>query len=236
MPTSHIAAEPGDFAKIVLMPGDPLRAKFVANSFLDDARCVNEVRNMLAYTGNYEGLPVSVMGGGMGMPSTSIYATELFQEFGVETIIRIGSCGSIHTDVNVGDLIAAMGASTDSNVNRLRFLGHDFAAIADYGLLSAWVRKAEESAIDVTVGNILSTDTFYHLTDEIYQVAANLQIVGVEMEAAALYRIAAEQAGRALCVLTVSDHIIKGEKMTAVELETSFSEMMKVTLDSLTLN
>ena len=160
MSTPHIAAEPGDFAKIVLMPGDPLRAKFVANSFLDDARCVNEVRNMLAYTGNYEGLHVSVMGGGMGMPSTSIYATELFQEFGVETIIRVGSCGSIHTDVNVGDLIAAMGASTDSNVNRLRFLDHDFAAIADYGLLSAWVRKAEESAIDVTVGNILSTDTF----------------------------------------------------------------------------
>ena len=114
----------------------------------------------------------------MGMPSTSIYATELFQEFGVETIIRVGSCGSIHTDVNVGDLIAAMGASTDSNVNRLRFLDHDFAAIADYGLLSAWVRKAEESAIDVTVGNILSTDTFYHLTDEIYQVAARVTDCG----------------------------------------------------------
>ena len=233
MATPHIAAEVGDFAETVLLPGDPLRARFVAETFLNDVRCVNEVRNMLAYTGNYKGQSVSVMGGGMGMPSASIYVTELFQEFKVKNVIRVGSCGSIHPEVNIGDLIAAMGASTDSNVNRLRFMGHDFSAIADYGLLRTWVDQAENHGSSVTVGNIFSTDTFYHLSDEIYEVAARLQIIAVEMEAAALYRIAAEQGGHALCVLTVSDQIMKGEKMSAVDRETSFVEMMQITLDSL---
>ena len=233
MPTPHIAADAGGFAETVLLPGDPLRAKFVAETFLDNVLCVNEIRNMFAYTGSYKGRPVSVMGSGMGMPSTSIYATELFQDYGVRNVIRVGSCGSIHPEVNVGDLIAAMGASTDSNVNRLRFMGHDFSAIADYGLLRAWVDEAEAQEAKVTVGNIFSTDTFYHLSDEIYEVAARLQIVAVEMEAAALYRIAAEQGGRALCVLTVSDQIMKGEKMSAADRETSFVEMMRITLDSL---
>ena len=233
MSTPHIAAEVGDFAETVLLPGDPLRARFVAETFLNDVRCVNEVRNMLAYTGNYKGQRVSVMAGGIGMPSTSIYVTELFQEFKVKNVIRVGSCGSIHPEVNIGDLIAAMGASTDSNVNRLRFMGHDFSAIADYGLLRGWVDQAEKHGSSVTVGNVFSTDTFYHLSDEIYDVAARLQIIAVEMEAAALYRIAAEQAGHALCVLTVSDQIMKGEKMSAVDRETSFVEMMQITLDSL---
>ena len=234
MPTPHIAAEAGDFAETVLLPGDPLRARFVAETFLNDVRCVNEVRNMLAYTGSYKDQRVSVMGGGMGIPSTSIYVTELFQEFEVKNVIRVGSCGSIHPDVNVGDLIVAMGASTDSNVNRLRFLGHDFSAIADYDLLRAWIDQADKAGSTVTVGNILSTDTFYHLSDEIYAAAARLKIIAVEMEAAALYRIAAEQGGRALCVLTVSDQIIKGEKMSPEDREKSFSEMMHITLDSLT--
>ena len=234
MTTPHISARAGDFAETVLLPGDPLRARFVAETFLDEVSCVNEVRNMLAYTGTYKGQSVSVMGGGMGIPSTSIYVTELYQEFKVRNVIRVGSCGSIHPDVNVGALIAAMGASTDSNVNRLRFMGHDFSAIADYELLRAWIDQASKSGSSVTVGNIFSTDTFYHLSEEIYEAAARLKIIAVEMEAAALYRIAAEQGGRALCVLTVSDQILKGEKMSPEEREKSFSQMMRITLDSLT--
>ena len=233
MPTPHIAAEVGDFAETVLLPGDPRRAKFVADTFLDDVSCINEVRNMLGYTGHYQGFPVSVMGTGMGIPSASIYVTELFEEYGVKQVIRVGSCGSIHPEVNVGDLVAAIGASTDSNVNRLRFLGHDFAAVADYGLLRNWVGEAEAQGVSVVVGNIFSTDTFYHLSNEIYEAAARLRIVAVEMEAAAIYRIAAEHGGRALCVLTVSDQIAKGESMSASDRESSFVEMMRITLDSL---
>lgn len=233
MATPHIAAEPGDFAETVLMPGDPLRAKFLAENYLTDVQCVNEVRNMLGFTGLYRGQKVSVMGGGMGIPSTSIYCTELFEAFGVERIIRVGSCGSIHPDVNLGDLVVAMGASTDSPVNRLRFMGHDFAAIADYGLLRRWVEVAEAKNIKPVVGNVFSTDTFYHLSNDIYDAASRLNISVVEMEAAGLYRIAAEQGKAALCVLTVSDHIIKGENLTAEERETTFGDMMEVTLDSL---
>lgn len=233
MATPHIAAEKGDFAETVLLPGDPLRAKFVAETYLDDARCINEVRNMLGFTGTYKGRPVSVMGGGMGIPSTSIYVTELFQDFDVKNVVRVGSCGSIHPDVNVGDLIAAIGASTDSRVNRLRFLNHDFSAVADFELLRNWVSTAEARGAAVSVNNIFSTDTFYHLSNEIYEVASRLQIVAVEMEASAIYRIAAEQGGHALCVLTVSDHILKGEKMSSENRERSLGEMMEITLDSL---
>jgi purine-nucleoside phosphorylase len=231
--TPHIAAEKGAFAETVLLPGDPLRAKFVAENYLQDVKCVNEVRNMLGFTGLYKGERISVMGGGMGIPSTSIYVTELYQFFDVQNIIRVGSCGSIHPDVNLGDLVVAMGASTDSSVNRLRFLGHDYAAIADYGLLRRWVEAAEAKGAEATVGNVFSTDTFYHLDNNIYEVAARLKIVVVEMEAAGLYRIAAEQGRQALCVLTVSDHIVKGEQLSAEERETSLGEMMEITLNSL---
>ncbi|MEL0065355.1 MAG: purine-nucleoside phosphorylase [Gammaproteobacteria bacterium] len=233
MSTPHIAAEKGAFAETVLLPGDPLRAKFVAENYLQDVQCVNEVRNMLGFTGLFKGERISVMGGGMGIPSASIYATELYQFFDVQNIIRVGSCGSIHPDVNLGDLVVAMGASTDSSVNRLRFLGHDFAAIADYGLLRRWVETAEARDAGVTVGNVFSTDTFYHLDNTIYDVAARLKIVVVEMEAAGLYRIAAEQGRQALCVLTVSDHITKNEQLSAEERETSLGEMMEITLNSL---
>lgn len=233
MSTPHIAAEKGAFAETVLLPGDPLRAKFVAENYLQDVQCVNEVRNMLGFTGLFKGERISVMGGGMGIPSASIYATELYQFYDVQNIIRVGSCGSIHPDVNLGDLVVAMGASTDSSVNRLRFLGHDFAAIADYGLLRRWVETAEARDAKVTVGNVFSTDTFYHLDNTIYDVAARLKIVVVEMEAAGLYRIAAEQGRQALCVLTVSDHIIKNEQLSAEERETSLGEMMEITLNSL---
>ncbi len=233
MTTPHIAADKGDFAETVLLPGDPLRAKIIAENYLTEVRCVNEVRNMLGFTGLYKGDPVSVMGGGMGIPSMSIYCTELYSVFDVQRIVRVGSCGSIHPDANLGDLIVAMGASTDSNVNRQRFLGHDYAAIADYGLLRRWVETAEAGGVSARVGNVFCTDTFYHLTNEIYEIAAGLGIVAVDMESAGLYRIAAEQGGSALCVLTVSDHLIKDETMTAEAREQSFGQMVEITLDAL---
>ncbi len=233
MATPHIGAEPGDIAETVLLPGDPLRAKFVAEHYLSNVVCVNEVRNMLGFTGTYKGERLSVMSSGMGMPSMSIYATELFQFFDVQRMIRIGSCGSIHPDVNLGDLVVAMGASTDANMNRLRFNGHDYAAIADYELLKNWVEAAAARDVNVTIANVFTSDTFYHLDDEIYDIASRLRIVAVEMEAAALYRIAAEQRRAALGVMTVSDHIIKDEHLSAAERETNFGEMMEITLASL---
>ena len=233
MATPHIGANPGDIAETVLLPGDPLRAKFVAENYLDDIRQVHEVRNMLGFTGTYQGKPLSVMSSGMGMPSMAIYATELMEHFGVKRVIRMGSCGSIHDDVNLGDVVVAMGASTDSNMNRLRFNGHDYAAIADYTLMKQWIAAAEEKHARHVVGNVFTSDTFYHLSDEIYRIAARLRIVAVEMEAAALYRIAAEFGCQALAVMTVSDHITKNERMTAEQRETSFGSMMEITLDSL---
>ena len=233
MATPHIGAEKGDIAETVLLPGDPLRAKFVAETYLENVQCVNQVRNMLGFTGDYRGKRVSVMSSGMGMPSVSIYATELFQFFDVDEIIRVGSCGSIHNDVNLGDLVVAMGASTDSNQNRMHFQGNDFAAIADYGLLRKWIDTAVGSDVNHTVGNVLTSDTFYHPAEDLYEAAAKLQIVAVEMETAGLYRVAAQQNGRALSVFTVSDHITKNLKLTAEERETSFTRMMEVTLDSI---
>ena len=233
MATPHIGAEPGEIAEIVLLPGDPLRAKFVAENYLSDVVCVNKVRNMLGFTGTYKGKRLSVMSSGMGMPSMSIYATELFQFFDVQKMIRMGSCGSIHPSVNLGNLVVAMGASTDSNMNRLRFNGHDYAAIADYEMLKNWVVAAEARNVNFTVANVFTSDTFYHLGDEIYDIATRLKIVAVEMEAAALYRIAADQGRAALSVMTVSDHIMKGEHLSAADRETNFGEMMEITLASL---
>jgi purine-nucleoside phosphorylase len=233
MATPHIAAEQGDVAETILVPGDPLRARFVADNYLEHAECFNEVRGMLGYTGTWQGERISVMGIGMGIPSASIYLTELCEHFGVQRIIRVGSCGSIHPDVNLGDIFVAMGASTDTNVNRLRFMGHDFAAIADYGLLSNWTRAADEKKASYRVGNVFTTDTFYHNSNEIYEVAAGLQIAAVEMETAGIYRVAAEQGCKALAVMTVSDHILREEHMSPKERETSFGDMMEITLASL---
>ena len=161
MPTPHIGAQPGDFADVVLMPGDPQRAEHIANAFLADARRVTDVRNVFGYTGLYRGRRVSVMAHGMGIPSCSIYATELIREYGAKTLIRAGSCGALAPDVKLGDVIIAMGASTDSKVNRIRFLDHDFAAVADYGLVASAVSAARERNIPVRVGNVFSSDFFY---------------------------------------------------------------------------
>ena len=233
--TPHINAEAGAFAKTVLFPGDPLRAKFIAETFLEDVKQVTDVRNMFGFTGTYKGKEVSVMGSGMGIPSCSIYATELITEYGVENIIRVGTCGAVSPDVKVLDVIIGMGASTDSAVNRTRFKGYDFAAIADYGLLRKAVESAEAKEISVKVGNIYSADLFYTPEPEMFDLMEKYNILGVDMEAAGLYGVAAEFGAKALTILTVSDHIRTGEKTSAEERQTSFKEMILVALNSLLL-
>jgi purine-nucleoside phosphorylase len=233
MATPHIEAQQGDFAKTVLMPGDPLRAKFIADNFLDDAKCVTRVRNVLGFTGTYKGKPVSVMASGMGIPSISIYATELYKEYGVENIIRIGSCGAVRDDIKVRDIVIGMAASTDSNVNRMRFNQCDFAAIADFGLLHNVVHTAKKLNLPVHVGNIFTADLFYTPQPEMFKTMENHGILAVEMEAAGLYGVAAELGKKALTVLTVSDHIKTGEQTSADERETTFKDMMELTLESL---
>jgi purine-nucleoside phosphorylase len=233
MATAHIEANVGDFAKTVLMPGDPLRAKYIAENFLDDAKCVTRVRNMFGYTGTYKGKPVSVMGSGMGVPSISIYATELYKDYGVENIIRIGSCGAVRDDIKIRDIVIGMSASTDSNVNRSRLNGYDFAATADFDLLHKVVKTAEETGKKVHVGNIFTADLFYTPQPEMFALMEKYGILAVEMEAAGLYGVAAEYGKKALTVLTVSDHIKTGEQTTADERETTFKDMMELTLDSL---
>lgn len=232
MTTPHIEAAPGDFAETVLMPGDPLRAKFIADNFLENAKCVTRVRNMFGYTGTYKGKRVSVMGSGMGVPSISIYATELYKEYGVENIIRIGSCGAVRDDIKVRDIVIGMAASTDSAVNRARFNNLDFAACADFSLLRKVVDTADKLGQKVNVGNIFTADLFYTPKPELFGLMENHGILAVEMEAAGLYGVAAELGKKALTVLTVSDHIKTGEQTTADERENTFKDMMELTLES----
>ncbi len=236
MPTPHISAEPGDFADYVLLPGDPLRAKFIAENFLDDARQVTAVRNMLGYTGTYRGFAVSVMGTGMGIPSASIYATELVDHYQVKQLIRVGSCGAISRDIRVRDVIFAVGACTDSGVNRARYLGYDFAATADFGLLSAAAEAAAEAGVDVRVGNVHSADLFYNPRPEMFDTMEKMGVLAVEMEAAGLYGVAAERGARALAILTVSDHVRTGEATTAEEREQTFTDMMRIALETVRLD
>lgn len=236
MATPHINAEKGDFAETVLLPGDPLRAKYIADTFLSDVKQVTDVRNMFGYTGTYQGQRVSVMGSGMGIPSCSIYATELVTEYGVKNLIRVGSCGAVSLDVKVRDVIIGMGASTDSKVNRMRFNNHDFAAIADYGLLENAVNAARNKGVKTRVGNIFSADLFYSPEAGMFDTMEKHNILGVEMEAAGLYGVAAEFGAKALCILTVSDHIRTGEKTTSDERQTSFNEMIEIALDSVLMS
>ncbi len=230
MSTAHINAQVGDFAETVLMPGDPLRAQFIAENWLDDAKMVNSVRNMFGYTGTYQGKRVSVMGHGMGIPSCSIYATELIKEFAVRNIIRVGSCGSVMHNIKLGEIIIAMGASTDSKVNRMRFMDHDYAAIADYNLLRTAMNVAAEQKKKVRVGNVFSADLFYTPQPEMFDKMEKMQVMAVEMELAGIYGLAAEYGAHALGILTVSDHIRTGEHMTTEERQTSFGEMITLAL------
>jgi len=232
MATPHINAEKGDFADTVLMPGDPLRAKYIADTYLENVRQVNDVRNMFGYTGTYKGREISVMGHGMGIPSVSIYAKELITDYGVKSIIRVGSCGAVRDDVNVRDVVIGMGACTDSKVNRMRFNDHDLAAIADFELASHAVAAAKAQNVPVKVGNIFSADLFYNPQTDMAELMKRYGIVGVEMEAAGLYGVAAEFGARALTICTVSDHILKGDSLSSADRQTTFNDMMVIALDT----
>ena len=230
--TPHINAGADDFAEVVLLPGDPLRAKYIADNFLNDAREVTNLRNMLGFTGMYQGKPISVMGSGMGIPSVSIYAKELITEFNVKKIIRIGSCGTVSPDVNMRDVIIGMGACTDSNVNRIRFGGYDFAAIADFALLEAAVGSARKLALTTHVGNIFSADLFYTPDTGMFDTMEQYKILGIEMEAAGLYGVAAEFGAQAIAICTVTDHIRRGEKLSGDERQFSLNEGIELSLQT----
>lgn len=232
MATPHINAERGDFADTVLMPGDPIRARYIAETFLEEAREVNTVRNMSGYTGTYRGRPISVMGHGMGIPSVSIYAKELITEYDVKRLIRVGSCGAVRDDVAVRDVVIGLGACTDSGVNRTRFRGHDFAAIADFDLTRHAADAAAAQGVPVKVGNLFSADLFYNPDTELVETLRRYGIVGVEMEAAGLYGVAAEFGARAATICTVSDHIVKGDSLSSEQRATTFDEMMTIALES----
>ena len=225
-------AEPGEFADTVLMPGDPLRAKHIADTFLDNARQVSDVRNMLGFTGDYSGRSVSVMAHGMGIPSASIYCTELIRDYGVKRIIRVGSCGTVHPDVELRDIVIAMGASTDSGVNRMRFGGYDLAAIASFDLLRRTVRVAEERKLRFHVGNVFSADLFYAADPAQLELMEKNNILGVEMETAGIYAIAAELGAEALAICTVSDDIKSGKALSPAERQTTFDEMIELALEA----
>jgi len=232
MPTPHISAQVGDFADIVLMPGDPLRAQMIAETYLEDARQVTAVRNRFGYTGTYKGRRLSVMAHGMGIPSCSIYATELIKDYGVKTIIRVGSCGATTDRLALRDIVIAMGASTDSKVNRMRLMDHDFAAIADYGLLRTAVDTAERLGKKVHVGNVFSADLFYSVQPQLLETLAAMNVPAIEMELAGIYGVAAQYGARALGILTVSDIIPTGEATSSDERQTSFGEMIEIALET----
>lgn len=227
----HIKAKKGDIAETILLPGDPLRAKWIAETFLDDTFCYNEVRGMLGYTGTYKGQRISVQGSGMGIPSISIYAHELITEFGVKNLIRVGSAGAILPEVEMRDVIIAMAASTNSSLNRNRFGGGDFAPTASFQLFDKAVTTAKELGISFKAGNVLSSDMFYTDDPLDYKQWAAYNILCVEMETAGLYTIAAKHGVNALAILTISDSLITGEKTSAEERQTTFNQMIKIALE-----
>ncbi len=229
--TPHIKATSADFAPTVLMPGDPLRAKFVAENFLENARLVNNVRGIQGYTGTYKGKPVSVMASGMGMPSIGIYSYELFNFFGVENIIRIGSAGGLAESIQLRDVIIGMGACTNSSYQEQYGLGGNFAPIASYELLEKAVEEAKKIGVRYQVGNLLSSDVFYNANPNFNDGWYKMGVLGVEMEAAALYMNAAAAGKRALAICTVSDHIIRGEALDADARQNTFTDMMEIALN-----
>ncbi|MEX2122861.1 MAG: purine-nucleoside phosphorylase [Woeseia sp.] len=236
MATKHMNAQPGDFAEAVLMPGDPQRAKYIADTYFDSARQVTDVRNMWGFTGEYKGMPVSVMAHGMGIPSASIYCTELIRDYGVKKVIRVGSCGTTHPRVRLRDVVIAMGASTDSGVNRMRFGGYDLAAIASYRLVRNAVDAALELNVRHHVGNVFSADLFYTPDTAMFETMAKYDVLGVEMEAAGIYPIAAEHGVEALAICTVSDDIRSGEALSVEDRCSSFDEMIMVALEAVRLS
>ncbi|MFP3918645.1 purine-nucleoside phosphorylase [Lysinibacillus telephonicus] len=227
----HINAKQGDIAEVILLPGDPLRAKYIAENFLENVTCYNEVRNMFGYTGTYKGKRVSVQGTGMGVPSISIYTTELMEEYNVQKLIRVGTCGAIQKDVKVRDVILAQSASTDSKMNEIIFNGIDFAPTADFDLLLKAYNAGVNAGLNLKVGNIFTADMFYSEENQ-NEKLARYGVLAVEMESAALYTLAAKFGRKALSVLTVSDHIITGEVTTSEERQTTFNDMIVVALEA----
>jgi purine-nucleoside phosphorylase len=230
--STHIAAAPGDIAETVLLPGDPLRAEWIAKTYLDDVTCYSQVRNMLGFTGTYQGQPISVQGTGMGQPSLAIYVHELLTEYGARTLVRVGSCGSLIAGVNIRDVVIAMTACTDSSMNRLRFDGIDFAPAADYGLLRAAADAAAAAGLPVHVGPIMSGDSFYNDRPELTARLAEYGVLAIEMEASALYTLAANHGARALAICTVSDSLVTGEHTSAEERERTFGAMAELALQT----
>ncbi|MBZ9691408.1 purine-nucleoside phosphorylase [Clostridium cagae] len=229
----HINAPEGAIAESVLLPGDPLRAKFIADNFLEDVACYNEVRGMYGFTGTYKGKRISVQGTGMGIPSMSIYSTELIESYGVKNLIRVGTCGGYHERVKIRDLIIAMSTSTDSNLNLVRFQGRTYAPTASFDLLKPAYDIAVQKGFEPKVGSVYSSDIFYGDDNEDWKKWADFGCLGVEMETAALYTIAAKHKVNALTLLTVSDHFITGEVTSAEERQTTFKAMMEVALDTI---
>ena len=230
--TPHIEASRGDFAETVLMPGDPLRAQALAENHLDDVRQVNSVRNMLGFTGTYKGIPVSIMGSGMGMPSISIYAHELFDYFAVQQIIRVGTCGGLLADMQIGDLVLASAASTDSVMNRQRFNGWDFAAAADSELLARVQEKAFQAGLSIRTGNVFASDWFYHPDETFIEKLQEMGILALDMESAALYALAQKFDRRALTILSVSDVIPTGERASHETRQNAFGKVIDVVLEA----
>ncbi len=228
--TIHIGAQPGEIAETVLMPGDPYRAKWAAENFLDAPKLVNEVRGMLGFTGTWNGHPVTIHGSGMGMPSLSIYANELIKDYGAQTLIRIGSCGGMQDKVGIRDIILAMTSSTLSTPSKGIFKELNFAPCADWDLLHAAYKSAQEKSVSVHVGGIYSSDVFYDERPDLNEQMTRHGILGVEMEAAELYTLAARYGRRALAVLTVSDHLITGEALPSADRESSFGDMVEIAL------
>ncbi|SEO72050.1 purine-nucleoside phosphorylase [Amphibacillus marinus] len=231
--STHIGATKGDIADKILLPGDPLRAKYIAENFLENPVCYNEVRGMYGFTGTYKGERISVQGTGMGVPSISIYVNELIQAFDVQTLIRVGTCGAIQKDVKVRDVILAQTATTDSQINRMVFGGIDFAPTAHFELLKNAYDAGIEKGLGLRVGNVFTSDSFYRDNGlELFEKLASYQVLAVEMEATALYSIAAKYNRQALAILTVSDHIFTGEETTADERQTTFNDMIEVALEA----
>ena len=228
--STHIGAKKGEIAPAILLPGDPRRAAFIAETLMEDAVCFNEVRGMLGFTGRYEGKPVSVMGTGMGVPSHSIYVHELIAEYDVKTLIRVGTCGALQPDLAIGDVVLAMAASTDSHINRLRFGGMDYAPTASFPLLLAAYEAARARGSTVRVGNILTSDTFYHDDPESWKHWAAFGVLVVEMETAGLYTLAAKFGVDALSILTVSDSLVTEEATSSDERERGFARMAELAL------
>ena len=228
----HIAAKNGEIADTVLLPGDPKRAKWIAENFLENAVCYTDIRGMLGFTGTYKGKRISVQGTGMGIPSMSIYITELMKDYGVKTLIRVGSAGSYQEDVKIRDIVVALSTSTDSNINNRRFKGASFAPTVNFDLLSKVLKTAEEKNIKIKAGNILTSDEFYNDDPTYFKKWAEFGVLAVEMETAALYTLASKYKAKALSILTISDSLVSPEITSSEEREKTFNEMMEIALET----